>query len=100
MASISLAAGKIAATAKTLTANTADTVTFADDLDQVEVSSDGTAALYFTVDGSTPAIGGDNCWELPAGALAARVVPVPTSGGTVVKLLSAGTPKYSVSRVS
>jgi hypothetical protein len=95
-----VAAGKVGAHAKTLVASTVDTVTFADDLDTVEVLSDGAAALYFTADGTTPVIGDDACWELPAGATSARTVPVPTAGGSVIKLISTGTPKYSVSRTS
>lgn len=96
MASYPVAASERAANAKTLVASTVDTVTFDRDCDEVEVLSlDGAAAIYFTVDGSTPTVGGANCDVVPA-TVAARTVAVPTSGDTVVKLVSAGTPVYSV----
>lgn len=56
----------------------------------------GTAAVYFTTDGSTPTVGGANCYALPA-ALCELVVADETPGATtVVKLISAGTPDVSV----
>lgn len=101
----SVATGKVGAYAITLSANTVDTVTFADDLDLVRVVTDGVAAVYVTVDGSTPAVADSGSFELPAvaGATAGKlcvsdVYEVPTGGGTVVKLKSAGTAAYSVSR--
>jgi endonuclease YncB( thermonuclease family) len=98
VASYTVAAGLVGAHAKTLVANTVDTVTFtATDVDEVEVLTDGTAAVYFTVDGSTPTVAGAGMWGIPA-APAARTVQVGTSGVTVVKVISAGTPLYSVSR--
>lgn len=98
MASYTVAAGLVGAHAKTLVASTVDTVTFtATDLDEVEVLSDGTAAVYFTVDGTTPTVAGDGMWEIPA-ARAVRTVQVPTAGATIVKLISSGTPVYSVAR--
>jgi hypothetical protein len=97
MASYSVAAGQVGAHAKTLVASTVDTVTFTDDVDEIEVMSDGTSAVYFTVDGSTPAVGGAGTWGLPASP-AARTVEVRSASGTVVKLISAGTPLYSVAR--
>lgn len=96
MASYTLGAGAHGAYEKQLAANTVDTVTFPEDLDRVEVVGDGIAALYFTVDGSTPTVAGDATLNLPIGAVAVREVGVPTAGKTIVKLISAGTPKYSV----
>lgn len=97
MASHSVAANEIGAHNKTLVAATVDTVTFADDLAAVEVFTDGSEDIYFTVDGSTPTVAGANCWFLPT-AMSVRRVVVPASGGTVVKLISSATPTYSVSR--
>jgi hypothetical protein len=91
----SLAVDEVGAHAITLSASTVDTVTIARDCDQVEVMSDGAAAIYFTVDGSTPTVAGKKAYALPA-AVGARQVTVPTSGSTVVKLISSGTPTYSV----
>jgi hypothetical protein len=56
----------------------------------------GTAKVYFTVDGSTPTVGGANCMLLPAAVCALTVAdetPGPTS---TVKLISSGTPDVSV----
>ncbi len=83
-----------------LQANTVDTVEFASNLAKVEVVSDGSAATYFTVDGGTPAVKGTACFYLPAGAICSREVESKTNQPTVVQLISAGTPKYSVARVS
>lgn len=97
MATYTVAAGEIGVYAKTLAANTVDTVTISRQHDPVEVWTDGTAAVYFTVDGSAPTVGGNTTYEVPAGSPAVRDgVQVPASGNTVVKLISAGTPKYSV----
>ncbi len=56
---------------------------------------DGTAEVYFTADGSTPTVGGDNCIALPA-AIGSVEVKEEISGDAVIKLISAGTPKVSV----
>jgi hypothetical protein len=81
-----------------LTANTVDEVDFFDSLAAIEVISDGTAKIYFTVDGSTPTVGGQNTHEIPAVASARTVLTRKGESGTVVKLISTGTPVYSVSR--
>lgn len=99
MATYALTAGQHGAYAKTLVASTVDTVTFVDDLSHVEVYGDGTSAIYVTVDGTTPTVGGASTWELPTGAAATRTITTTDrSGATItVKLISAGTPSYSVS---
>lgn len=88
------------ATHQTLVAATVDTVNLAVQVDEVEiVSRDGAAEIYYTVDGSTPMVGGANCFVLPAG-IGSQTVGVSAKGNTVVKLISAGTPAYSVCRTS
>jgi hypothetical protein len=77
----------------TLVAATVDMVTLAQDAQQVEVINRGTVDIYFRVDGTAPAVGGDDCEVLPAGA--SLIVPTPNST-TVVELISSGTPPYSV----
>jgi hypothetical protein len=83
----------------TLVANTAKTVTLDKDYAEVEVVNvDGAAAVYFTVDGATPTIAGDNTQVLPA-TIASLQVSSPRRSGvttTVVRLISAGIPKVSV----
>jgi hypothetical protein len=98
MATHNVAAGEIGAHAFALAAGVVDTVTFADDLDEVTVIGlDGSAAVYFTLDGSTPTVGGANTYVLPAAVGTAAFEPA-TSGHTVVKLISAATPTISVQR--
>lgn len=91
--------GKVGQHEFTLTAGAVEMVTFSEDLDGVEIISDGLSAVYVTVDGSDPAVAGQSSWVLPAGIMG-LTLDVPTSGVTVVKLVSAGTPKMSVTRPS
>lgn len=108
--SYTVANGEIGAHAKTLVAGTVDTVTFelgaqgtpgwARVPKRIEVLTDGADDIYVTVDGSTPTVGGANCWRVPAAA-GATVIDVSDDDpedAVVVKLISAGTPEYSVSR--
>jgi hypothetical protein len=92
-------AGDVGVHAKTLVASTVDTVTFTSaDLPEVEVLTDGTADIYVTFGSTkTPTVAGTQCWRVPAGS-ASAVLPVHTSGDTIVKLISSGTPGYSVAR--
>ncbi len=100
MAAYDVPADHVGAHAKQLTAATADTVTFAEDLPEVEVISDGSADIYVTFgSGNAPAVAGSHCWRVPAGSGGAVFQP-RTSGPTVVNLISAGTPVYSVARAS
>lgn len=85
----------------TLAADTVTTLTFLTDYARIEVANvDGAALVYFTVDGTTPGIAATGSQVLPAaiGAveLSPRIQGAPHSGPTVVKLISAGTPKVSV----
>jgi hypothetical protein len=100
VADYTLAAGDHGAYAHQLAPAVVDTVTFAAHLDRVEITSDGTAALYVTVDSATPTVAGAGTWELPAGVRAVRAIDVAATGVTVVKLISAGTPVYSVAETS
>ena len=84
----------------TLVANTAKTFTLDADFNSVEVTNvSGTAAVYFAI-GSDAAIGvqADGCEVIPA-AIGSLTVKVRTSGNTVVKVISAGTPQVSVKGV-
>ena len=81
----------------TLVAATVATVNLVNNAGRVEVTNrDGAAAVYFTVDGSTPTVEGDDTHVVPA--VIDRVEVVDETAGTtsVVKLISAGTPKVSV----
>lgn len=96
MTDYAVAADEVGVYQKTLVADTVDKVTIDRDCERVEVYGDGTAAIYFTVDKTVPTVEGAHTYELPA-LPASRTVVVPTSGDTEVRLISAGTPKYSVS---
>jgi hypothetical protein len=103
MANFTVAAGNVAKHAWTLTANQVDTITFADNIGTVDVITDGTADVYFTVDGSTPTVAGANCYRIPGagGAMVDTRTTLQTSasgGADVVKVISAGTPSVSVQK--
>ncbi len=110
MASYIVPAGHVGVHAKTLAASTVDTVTFVLGSTSspgwgkmprsIEVITDGVADIYVTVNGATPTVAGTDCFRVPAAA-GATVIDVDGSGAAapvVVKLISAGTPAYSVSR--
>lgn len=78
----------------TLVASTVDTINLSADHKVVQVHNrDGVSAIYFTVDGTTPTVGGDDILVFPA---AIGWVDVPVGDNAAVKLISAGTPAYSV----
>lgn len=80
----------------TLVADTVTTLTFDTDFRLVEVVNvDGVAEVYFRFGGTAPTVGGVGCHVLPAAVGSVEIEP-RTSGATVCKLISAGTPKVSV----
>lgn len=83
---------------KVLTPNQADTVTITDEWDQLEVLSDGTAALYFSTDGTPAAISGSHCYKIPAGGISSAVVEAAPEDRSTVSIISAGATTYSVTR--
>ena len=86
----------------TLTANTVDLAILTNPCFEVTVVNvTGTAAIYFTVGHPggpcpQPTVGGQECYVLPA---AVGSVDIRHAGqfGTVVQLISSGTPTYTVS---
>jgi hypothetical protein len=79
----------------TLVANTVTTVTLDQNFSSVEVLNvDGAAAIYFTVDGTTPTVEGNGTNVLPAAI--GGLTLYAGNGTDTVKLISAGTPKASV----
>lgn len=84
----------------TLTAGTVTTITLDDPARRVEIINvDGAAAVYVTVDGSTPAVAAAGCWVLP-GSINRMVLGPATGGGIkIVKLISSGTPAVSVGAI-
>lgn len=80
-----------------LGANTEDMVTFARDVDVVEIKVMGGAPspVYFTLDASVATVKGGHCYDALPGT-GVQVQP-ETPGPTVVRLISAGAATYSVS---
>ncbi len=81
----------------TLVADTVATLTFDKNFARIEVLNvDGAAAIYFRSDGVAPTVAGTGCHVVPA-AIGSVEVDDDTAGQvSVVKLISAGTPKVSV----
>lgn len=80
---------------RTLVADTVTTITFDADLAEVEVTNvDGLAEVWFRFGGTAPVVGADGCHILPAAIGSVDVCP-RTSGSTVLKLISTGTPRVS-----
>lgn len=83
-----------------LAAGVETTVTFSEDLDQVEISNDtGAARVYFTVDGTPATVRGARCRQLPAAMHYVRP-NVYGSGNTKVRLISEATTMVSVAKAS
>jgi hypothetical protein len=86
----------VASTVATVTLDLVDSGRIVSRQKRVEViNRDGAAEIYFTVDGTTPTVAGDDCFVLPA-AMGSLEVGAPKGTPTVVKLISSGTPTYSV----
>lgn len=80
----------------TLVAATVATMTFDSDFGEVEVTAvDGAAAVYFRFDGVAPVAAATGTYVLPAVAGYTKTIKPKTSGPTVVKFISTGTPKVS-----
>lgn len=94
-----IAAGAVAQHAFALSTSTVETVTFTDNVSAVQIISDGTAAVYYTTDGSTPTVGGANCYLIPA-AVCVEERAMPQQGTDAIKLISSGTPTLSVQRLN
>ena len=93
MASYTVARSKHA----TLTAATVDTVTIGGN-EAVEVlNRSASDTIYFTTDGSTPTVGGDDTFIVGAGQ--SVVIPGRRVSGEAVKLISSAAADYSVTVV-
>lgn len=79
---------------ETLTPNIAATVSLGVDADYVEVLNRGAFDLYFTIDGTTPTIGGNDVEIVPAGT--ALEVSRKAPGNATVKLVAPGSVAFTV----
>lgn len=82
----------------TLSASTVATKTVAGSFEQIEVINLGSDPIYFTVDGTTPTVQGDDTHVCPGGQWVR--VEGPRGSSTAVKLISAGAPDYGVGGVN
>lgn len=96
MATYTVAASEVGAHKKLTTANTVDTINFGRKCLNIEVISDGSADLYFTVDGSVPTVDGNGGHRLPSGIPTAYDQAVYPLIATTVKVISSGAVTYSV----
>lgn len=81
----------------TLAAATIDTVTLSAGPAVIEIMNvDGTSRIDYTTDGSAPVVGGNTKTRTLPATQCVDVVNVKSDGSTVIKLISAGTPKYSI----
>lgn len=82
----------------TLVANTVTPVTIHPGSGTVEITIiANAAAIYFRCDGVDPEVRGDDCEVIPAGIGAALAVDLPDPFD--IRLISEGTPAYSVKGV-
>lgn len=90
----------------TLSASAADIVCIVNPIGKVTIVNRGTNEIYFSVGsslspGASPTVAGNNFFVVPGtnGASVSVTVPQETSSpplGAVIKLISSGTPGYSV----
>lgn len=83
----------------TLVANTMTTVTLTANHNEVEVihrGGAGAADIFFTVDGANPTVNGEDTDVAPNGVGQRTQVGAYKKQNTVVKLISSGTPAYTV----
>lgn len=82
----------------TLTANVVDTIRWKRNVTSARLFSNGTAKVYYTLDGSEPTVGGTNCYVLPD---AVSIYEDLELGRTVdiIKVVSSGTPVLHVTKI-
>ncbi len=112
MASYTVPNGGVGVHEKALAADVQDVVTFAVGTAQtpgwgrvptrVEILTDGAADIYVTTGGANATVRGGDCWRIPAlpGATVIDVRDAVPDDPVVIKLISSGTPVYSVSRAA
>jgi hypothetical protein len=100
MASATIAAGQIAHHSAAMVAATLDTITFTGDRPRLKLTfTSGTTPIFFTTDNSAPTVGGTASRVLAPVVGQEVFVEPPTAGDAIVKLISSGTPTYSIEQV-
>lgn len=100
MAEYTVPAGHIGIHEKQLSAGVVDTVVFEGvALHEVEILTDGAANIYVqTGPDADPSVKGTDCYRIPPFAGSVTVAVGNYLDDTVVRLVSAGAPVYSVAR--
>jgi hypothetical protein len=99
MAVHEIPAGEVSAPNVKLTAATVEEFKFAEYVPVVEIITDGAAEAFVTIDGSTPTVGGSNCYVMPPLACVRFIAENGyRTEQPVVKVISSGTPSITVSR--
>lgn len=100
MADVTVGPGEVSSGRLTLAANTVITVAFTDNIGAVQITTDGTAPVYYTVDGRTPTVDSRIAYEIPAAGvgIATNETANTPGNGDIIKLISAGTPTVRVER--
>lgn len=80
----------------TLTATVVATVSIGAAPDSISVINRGTVDIFATVNGTDPTVNGDDTFAVPAGGYRSIRVANDSDGTVAVKLISSGTPAYSV----
>lgn len=84
----------------TLSATTVDAVTLTRDHPNAEVKNRGDVAIYATVNGSVPTVGGADTFVVPAGESIVLVLSTRPGVPDVVRLIASDSCAYSVTGVS
>lgn len=94
-------------TSGTLVAATVSTVTFTNYYSGVRVTNRGTGDIFVRLDKTDPTVGGDDCDVVPANTSVVLYNPLPvddvaagTNPGTDVRLISSGTPAFTVAGIN
>lgn len=96
MATYTLNPGDIGTYARVLVGGVVDTVIFPGVVTDVEIYTSGGSTIYVSLDGTDPTTGGGKTLMIPS-QQGKRTLRIPNrNDATVVKLISTGTPTYSV----
>lgn len=102
MATYTVTAGHVGIEPYTTTASQVDTITWTDNVGDIEVVSDGAAEVRVTTDGSTPAIGSAGAstagYRLPAGVVSKLNLRLDGSADSI-KVVSSGQAEVSAQKV-
>lgn len=96
MADVVVASGEVASGTFTLEPGVVSTVTFEDNIGAVQIWTDQTEAVYYTVDGREPEVDDRIAFMIPRGTIATAETANTPGAGDVVKLVSAGSPSVRV----